>query len=85
MCRDDEITARCIKEAEYYIDKQATIRQTAKAIGVSKSTVHKDFVERLPEISGLAKQVLDQIEKNKSERHIRGGNATKKKYQGYHL
>jgi len=68
--------------AEYTIDKKATVRDAAKQYGVSKSTVHKDLVERLPEInSDLAQEVKAILEVNKQERHIRGGNATKMKYK----
>ena len=57
-------------------------RQTAKTFGVSKSTIHKDVTERLEEINPtLAKEVKMVLEKNKSERHIRGGMATKLKYE----
>ena len=59
-----------------------TVRQTAKTFGVSKSTIHKDVTERLEEINPtLAKEVKMVLEKNKSERHIRGGMATKLKYE----
>ncbi|MBO5131127.1 MAG: sporulation transcriptional regulator SpoIIID, partial [Romboutsia sp.] len=59
-----------------------TVRQTAKTFGVSKSTIHKDVTERLEEINpSLAQEVKKVLEKNKSERHIRGGLATKKKYE----
>ena len=68
---------------EYIIDTGATVRATAKVFKISKSTVHKDVTERLcyenPQLHKLVKQVL---EKNKQERHIRGGMATKKKYKG---
>lgn len=63
------------------IAHNATVRSTAKAFGVSKSTVHKDLTERLPEQSPkLYERVKSVLEKNKQERHIRGGLATKKKY-----
>ena len=62
--------------------KNTTVRQTAKTFGVSKSTIHKDVTERLEEINPtLAKEVKMVLEKNKSERHIRGGMATKLKYE----
>ena len=77
----DYIAERVILLAQYVIDTKATVRQTAKKFGVSKSTVHKDISERLPtlnkNLAAMAKQVLDN---NKSERHIRGGIATKNKY-----
>ena len=59
-----------------------TVRQTAKKFGISKSTVHKDMVDRLQHINpSLASQVRVVLDINKSERHIRGGMATKEKYQ----
>lgn len=58
-----------------------TVRQTAEIFGISKSTVHKDVAERLPRIDKqLAGEVRDILEQNKSERHIRGGEATRRKY-----
>ena len=76
------IEQRAVIIAKYILEKQATVRQTAKVFGVSKSTVHKDVTERLEEIHPLlASEVKQVLEKNKSERHIRGGMATKLKYQ----
>lgn len=78
----DYIEERALEIANYIINEKATVRQTANVFGVSKSTVHKDVTERLPRInpliSGQVKKVLD---KNKAERHIRGGKATKMKYK----
>ncbi len=75
------IEERAIAIANYIIESNATVRQTAKKFGISKSTVHKDVTERLlminPSLAARARQVLDI---NKSERHIRGGMATKDKY-----
>lgn len=75
------IEERAIDIAHYIIEKNATVRQAAKTFGVSKSTVHKDITERLlqinPTLAGQARAVLDT---NKSERHIRGGLATREKY-----
>ena len=77
----DYIEERAVEIANYIIQERATVRQTAKKFGVSKSTVHKDVTDRLlqvnPELANEARKVLDV---NKSERHIRGGNATKEKY-----
>ena len=76
------IEERAIVVAKYILEKNTTVRQTAKTFGVSKSTIHKDVTERLEEINPtLAKEVKMVLEKNKSERHIRGGMATKLKYQ----
>lgn len=75
------IEERAIKMAEYIIENGATVRQTARVFGISKSTVHKDVTTRLsgfnPTLAMEARKVLDV---NKSERHIRGGLATKEKY-----
>ena len=76
------IEERAIIVAKYILEKNTTVRQTAKTFGVSKSTIHKDVTERLEEINPtLAKEVKMVLEKNKSERHIRGGMATKLKYE----
>lgn len=75
------IEKRTIDIANYIIEHNTTVRQTAKQFGISKSTVHKDVAERLvlinPTLAAEARKVLDM---NKSERHIRGGLATKEKY-----
>lgn len=77
----DYIEERAISIANYIIECNATVRQTAKAFGVSKSTVHKDVTERLEQINmGLAKEARKVLDVNKSERHIRGGLATREKY-----
>lgn len=68
---------------EYIIENGATVRATAKIFKVSKSTVHKDVTERLSHGNPqLYKEVKAVLEKNKKERHIRGGMATRKKYKG---
>ena len=73
---------RAVKLAQYIIENNATVRQTAKEYNISKSTVHKDVSERLKVINeSLHKQVKTVLEQNKSERHIRGGQATKSKYE----
>ena len=75
------IEERVLEIAQYIIGNNATVRQAAKHYGISKSTVHKDVTERLhqinPSLGGEVRKVLDV---NKSERHIRGGMATKEKY-----
>lgn len=77
----DYIEERAISIANYIIESNATVRQTAKTFGVSKSTVHKDVTDRLMQINPtLAKQARQVLDVNKSERHIRGGLATKEKY-----
>ena len=80
------IEERVIEVAAYIIDHNATVRQAAKQFGISKSTVHKDCTERLAEINkGLADSVRHVLDVNKSERHIRGGLATREKYLHSHL
>jgi len=77
----DYILQRVIDVANYILDTGYTVRQTAQIFGVSKSTVHKDVTERLPQINGnLAQDVRAVLEKNKAERHLRGGEATRLKY-----
>ena len=67
---------------QYIIENRTTVRAAAKKFGISKSTVHKDVSERLPKVNPtLYVQVKDILEINKQERHIRGGLATKLKYQ----
>jgi putative DeoR family transcriptional regulator (stage III sporulation protein D) len=75
------IEERAVEIANYIIDNNATVRQTAKQFGISKSTVHKDVTERLAQINpSLAEKARVVLDLNKSERHIRGGLATKEKY-----
>ena len=75
------IQKRVLEISNYIIESKSTVRQTAGVFGVSKSTVHKDVTERLIEIDkNLYGQVRDVLDKNLSERHIRGGMATKSKY-----
>ena len=77
----DYIEERAVSVADYIIETNATVRQAAKKFSVSKSTVHKDVADRLPHINpSLASQVRHVLDVNKSERHIRGGLATKEKY-----
>ena len=75
------IVKRVIKEGEYIACHGATVRAAAAHFGISKSTVHKDVTERLEEIDGaLYLEVKSVLQKNLSECHIRGGQATKCKY-----
>lgn len=75
------IEERAIEIATYIVENNATVRQTAKQFGVSKSTVHKDVTDRLLQINpSLARQARKILDVNKSERHIRGGLATREKY-----
>ena len=75
------IEERAIEIANYIIENNATVRQAAKQFGISKSTVHKDVTERLLQINlPLANEARKVLDVNKSERHIRGGLATREKY-----
>ena len=75
------IEERAVKLAHYIIETKETVRSTARAFGISKSTVHKDVTERIEKINpALAKNVREILDENKAERHIRGGMATKLKY-----
>ncbi|WP_271629360.1 sporulation transcriptional regulator SpoIIID [Caldicellulosiruptor sp. DIB 104C] len=77
----EDIEKRALLAAELLIRYNSTVRKVAKVLGVSKSTVHNDLTHRLNKINKwLYKQVRAILEKNKQERHIRGGEATKKKY-----
>ena len=74
---------RAVVLGEYILDTGATVRAAAKVFKISKSTVHKDVTERLSrDDPQLYRRVKAVLEKNKQERHIRGGMATKKKYKG---
>lgn len=77
----DYIAQRAMDIAAYIIEHNATVRQAAKEFEVSKSTVHMDCQSRLPQInSAMATEVRKVLDVNKSERHIRGGLATREKY-----
>ncbi len=79
------IEERAAAIASYIIENNATVRQTARKFGISKSTVHKDVAERLPQVNqALAAQARVVLDVNKSERHIRGGQATREKYLHQH-
>ncbi len=76
-----EIEVRVRTCGEYIARTGCTVRACAEKMGTSKSTVHKDVTERLPEIDPLiAARVKDVLEKNLRERHLRGGESTRKKY-----
>ena len=79
----ETIEERARRLAEYIIEHDSTVRAAAKQFGVSKSTVHKDVTERLKkQDSALWAQAKAVLERNKAERHIRGGIATRIKYKG---
>ena len=80
--RGISIEERAVSLAQYIIDSKDTVRGAASKFGISKSTVHKDVSERLLKINpSLAYQVRLILNENKAERHIRGGMATKLKYE----
>ena len=77
----DPMRERAEVLGEYVIETGATVRATAAKFGISKSTVHKDIVYKLKRLNpSLFSEVKSVLDTNKSERHIRGGEATKKKY-----
>ena len=77
----DYIEQRVLEISNYILETGATVRQVARVFGVSKSTVHKDVTERLPYINRfIAREIKMILEKNKAERHLRGGEATRQKY-----
>lgn len=79
------IEERAMEIARYIIDNNTTVRQAAKHFGISKSTVHKDVTERLVQVNtSLAAEARKVLDVNKSERHIRGGLATREKYLHQH-
>ncbi len=72
---------RCVVLGEYLLEHSATVRVAAQVFGISKSTVHKDVTDRLRHVNNaLWMQVQELLNKNKQERHLRGGEATRKKY-----
>ncbi len=76
------IDDRATRLGEFIVENKATVRRAAKQFGVSKSTVHKDVSQRLKYIdSGLYRDVKNVLAVNKAQRHIRGGLATKRKYE----
>lgn len=77
------IEERAVALAQYIIENKTTVRAAAAKFGISKSTVHKDISERLPQFSrSLYLQVREVLDVNKAQRHIRGGIATRRKYRG---
>ncbi len=79
----ENMEERAERLALYIIENKSTVRAAARKFGISKSTVHKDISERLPQFNrGLYLQVKEVLDVNKAQRHIRGGIATRKKYRG---
>ena len=82
----NDIEERCVKLGRYVVENKSTVRDTAKKFNISKSTVHKDITEKLFKINFPLYQEVEKIlHLNKSERHIRGGEATKRKYQKFNF
>lgn len=78
------IEERACDLAVYIIENRTTVRAAARHFGISKSTVHKDLQDRLPQYNrSLYLQVKEVLDENKAQRHIRGGMATRKKYKGF--
>ena len=79
----DDVVSRAVVLGEYILETGATVRAAAKVFKISKSTVHKDVTERLKrENPQIYREVQTVLQKNKQERHIRGGMATRRKYKG---
>ena len=77
----EHIRERVLTLSNYIIESGATVRQTATKYGISKSPVHKDVTERLPQLNEVtASRVRSILDKNKAQRHLRGGEATRQKY-----
>ena len=82
---EQELQDRACDLAVYMLEHEATVRAAAAKFGLSKSTVHKDLTERLRRRSpALYAQVRALLDRNKAERHLRGGEATRQKYQSKH-
>ncbi len=77
-----ERSKRCERLGAYIVEQKATVRSTAAHFGISKSTVHKDVTTELRAINRvLYERVFEVLQKNKEERHVRGGEATRQKYK----
>ena len=84
MYRNDR-SERCEILGNYLVENRSTVRQVAQVFGVSKSTVHKDVTETLRRVNrALCEDVAKVLEQNKSERHLRGGEATRKRHLSRH-
>ncbi|KZE38415.1 stage III sporulation protein D [Bhargavaea cecembensis] len=78
----EHIRRRCLKLGELLLETRATVRALARSTGYSKSTVHKDLTERLPNVDGeLAREVAEVLAYHKAIRHLRGGEATRDKWR----
>ena len=77
----DEVRLRVMQAAEHILETGATVRACAGKFGVSKTTIHKDMRARLPELDAQLSIEVDRIlKKNLQERHLRGGDATRRKF-----
>ena len=77
----EEVRLRVMQAAEHILETGATVRACAGKFGVSKTTIHKDMRERLPKMDGdLGRRVDAVLQRNLQERHLRGGEATRRKY-----
>lgn len=82
MAADWSNRERCVVLGEYLVENGATVRSAAQVFGISKSTVHKDVTQSLKTVNhALYLEVRDLLLKNKQERHLRGGEATRLKYE----
>ena len=80
---DEAIIRRCVMVAQHMLETRSTVRQAAAKFGLSKSSVHKDMCVGLPQIdTRLAREVAVLLEYNKAVRHLRGGEATRRRYRG---
>ena len=78
----EDVCFRCEEVARYVVESGATVRAAAERFGMSKSTVHKEVTARLKYVNaGLYAEVREILERNKAERHLRGGEATRKRYE----
>ena len=85
MVSDWKGRERCVLLGEYLVENQATVRSAARVFGISKSTVHKDVTQVLKNVNrSLYEEVQKLLNKNKQERHLRGGEATRLKYSEMH-
>lgn len=80
---DEALLQRCVTVAQYMLENRATVRQAAAVFHLSKSSVHKDMCVHLPKIdTRLGREVAALLKYNKAVRHLRGGEATRRRYQG---
>lgn len=80
---DEALLHRCVTVAQYMLETRATVRKAASHFNLSKSSVHKDMCVHLPKIDArLGREVATLLEYNKAVRHLRGGEATRRRYRG---